>query len=163
MKCHSLVLVGTLVFSAVLGKAQSLSPEVISSAGGKMQAGRIQLAWTLGETAVARWTSPQGFVTEGFHQPILEVTLLPKYTAPTVRIAPNPVQSTLNVQLQEPNKQSLFANLVDVGGRVLINRTALQLGNTELDLSNLPSGVYFLNVMHQSGQPVEVFKVVKTH
>ncbi|AEE48225.1 T9SS type A sorting domain-containing protein [Haliscomenobacter hydrossis] len=162
MKRHSLFLVGALVFSAVLGKAQSLSPEVISTAGGKMQAGSIQLAWTLGETAVARWNTPQGMVTEGFHQPVLEVTLLPEYTAPTVRIAPNPVQSTLNVQLQEQTKQILFANLVDVQGRVLIKRTTLQLGNTELDLSNLPAGMYFLNVMHQNGKTLEVFKVVKT-
>ena len=128
-----------------------------------MQAGGIQLAWTLGETAVARWNTPQGMVTEGFHQPILEVTLLPEYTAPTVRIAPNPVQSTLNVQLQEQTKQSLFANLVDVQGRVVIQRTTLQLGNTEMDLSNLPAGLYFLNVMPQQGKPIEVFKVVKTH
>ncbi len=156
-------MVGALVFSAAVGKAQSLSPEVISTAGGKMQAGSIQLAWTLGETAVTRWTTPQGFVTEGFHQPILEVTLLPEYAAPTVRIAPNPVQSTLNVQLQVQTKQSLFANLVDVQGRVVIKRTILQLGNTELDLSNLPSGMYFLNVMPQQGKPIEVFKVVKTH
>ena len=163
MKCHSLFLVGALVFSAALGKAQSLSPEVISTAGGKMQAGSIQLAWTLGETAVARWNTPRGMVTEGFHQPILEVTLLPEYTAPTVRIAPNPVQSTLNVQLQEQNKQLLFANLVDVKGRIVIQRTTLQLGNTEMDLSNLPAGLYFLNVMPQQGKPIEVFKVVKTH
>lgn len=162
MKCHLLFLVGALVFSAAVGKAQSLSPEVISTAGGKMQAGSIQLAWTLGETAVARWNTPRGMVTEGFHQPILEVTLLPEYTAPTVRIAPNPVQSTLNVQLQEQTKQLLFASLVDVHGRVLIKRTTLQLGNTELDLNNLPAGLYFLNVMRQNGKTLEVFKVVKT-
>ena len=155
-------MVGALLFSAAIGQAQSFSPEVLSTAGGKMQARGIQLAWTLGEPAVARWTTPQGFVTEGFHQPILEVTLLPEYTAPTVRIAPNPVQSTLNVQLQEQTKQLLFASLVDVHGRVLIKRTTLQLGNTELDLNNLPAGLYFLNVMRQNGKTLEVFKVVKT-
>ncbi len=154
------ILIG-VVHSAA--NAQSLSPAVISTAGGHMQNDKVSLDWTLGEAAVSRWKTPQGFVTEGFHQPVLEVSLLPKYGTTMISIAPNPVQSTLNVQLKEPSKHSLFANLVDIQGRVLIPLTNLQLGNTEFDMGNLPAGMYFLNVSRQNGKSLEVYKVVKTN
>ena len=158
-----LILVGVVVCTTILGKAQSLSPEVISTAGGKMQTSTISLDWTLGETAVSRWNTPGGFTTEGFHQPILEVSLLPEYNSPKVSIAPNPVQSTLNVLVKDVNQKPLFAQLVDVQGRVLVQQTNLTPGNTEINLSNLPSGTYFLKVSQQNGKPVEAFKVIKTH
>jgi hypothetical protein len=158
-----LILVGVVVCTTILGKAQSLSPEVISTAGGKMQTATISLDWTLGETAVSRWNTTGGFTTEGFHQPILEVSLLPEYSSPKVSIAPNPVQSTLNVLVSDAKQKALFAQLVDIQGRVLVQRTNLSQGNTEFNLSNLPSGTYFLKVSQQNGKPIEVFKVVKTH
>lgn len=152
-----------LCATALLGQAQTLSPEVISSAGGKMQSSTISLDWTLGEMAVTRWNTPSGFTTEGFHQPVLQVNLLPEYSSPKVSIAPNPVQSILNVRVNEAPQKNLFAQLVDVQGRVLVQRTNLGLGNTELNLNNLPAGTYFLQVSHQNGKAIEAFKVVKTH
>lgn len=158
-----IILVGVVVCTTILGKAQSLSPEVISTAGGKMQTATISLDWTLGETAVSRWNTPRGFTTEGFHQPILEVSLLPEYSSPKVSIAPNPVQSTLNVLVSDAKQKVLFGQLVDIQGRVLVQRTNLSSGNTEFNLSNLPSGIYFLKVSQQNGKPIEVFKVVKAN
>lgn len=164
MNYGKLIMMGiVLCATTLLGQAQTLSPEVISAAGGKMQSSTISLDWTLGEMAVSRWNTPVGFTTEGFHQPVLQVTLLPEYSSPKISIAPNPVQSTLNVRVNETPQQTLFAQLVDVQGRVLIQRTNLGLGNTELNLSNLPAGTYFLQVLQQSGKTMEAFKVVKTH
>ena len=128
-----------------------------------MQTATISLDWTLGETAVSRWNTPGGFTTEGFHQPILEVSLLPEYSSPKVSIAPNPVQSTLNVLVSDAKQKVLFGQLVDIQGRVLVQRTNLSSGNTEFNLSNLPSGIYFLKVSQQNGKPIEVFKVVKAN
>ena len=158
-----LILVGVVVCTTILGKAQSLSPEVISTAGGKMQTATISLDWTLGETAVSRWNTAGGFTTEGFHQPVLQISLLPEYNSPKVSIAPNPVQSTLNILVKEASQKALFAQLLDVQGHVLVQRTNLGLGNTELNLSNLPSGIYFLQVLQQNGKILEAFKVVKTN
>jgi hypothetical protein len=152
-----------LCFTIVVSQAQSLSPQVVSSAGGKMQSSTIRLDWTLGETAVARWNTPNGFTTEGFHQPVLEVSLLPEYSTPKVSIAPNPVQSILNVQLKEASQKALFVQLVDVQGRVIVQRTSLGLGNTELNMSDLPSGIFFLQVLQQNGKTLEAFKVIKTN
>lgn len=163
MKIYQLFLLEAFMVSALSGKAQSLSPYVISTAGGHMQNNQVSMVWTLGETAVSRWKTPQGFVTEGFHQPVLEVSLLPQYETTMISIAPNPVQSTLNVKLKEPGSHSLFATLVDIQGRVLIPLTNLQLGSTEFDLGNLPVGMYFLNVSRQNGKSLEVYKVLKTN
>jgi len=164
MNYGKLILMGiALCATALLSQAQTLSPEVISTAGGKMQSSTISLDWTLGEMAVTRWNTPNGFTTEGFHQPILQITLLPEYSSPKVSIAPNPVQSTLNVRVSEAPQKTLFAQLVDVQGRILVQRTNLGLGNTEFNLSNLPAGTYFLQVSHLTGKTIEAFKVVKTH
>jgi hypothetical protein len=164
MNYGKLILMGIVLCAAALfSHAQSLSPEVISVAGGKMQSSTISLDWTLGETAVARWNTPVGFTTEGFHQPVFQVTLLPAYSSPKVSIVPNPVHSTLNVLVSETPQKPMFAQLVDVQGRVLLQRTSLNLGNTEFNLNNLSAGIYFLQVLYQNGKTVEAFKVVKTH
>lgn len=164
MNNRKFILLGiVLCATALLSQAQTLSPEVISSAGGKMQNSSLTLDWTLGETAVSKWSSPTGFTTEGFHQPILQVTLLPAYSSPKVSIAPNPVQSILNVQVMEASQKALFVQLVDVQGRILVQRTQLGSGNTELNMSDLPSGIYFLQVLQQNGKTLEAFKVVKTN
>jgi hypothetical protein len=142
--------------------SQSLTPQVISNAGGTFSNSGIKMSWTLGETAVAHITTSGGAITEGFHQPSLQVIAPGSSDAIAIKIAPNPVQSTLNVQIPASNQSEWVATLTDASGRVLLRKTRLQTGNTELDLSNYPEGVYFLGLQDSGNRAQQTFKVVKT-
>jgi hypothetical protein len=154
---------GFLILISPLGlSGQSLTPQVLSNAGGSFSQNGVKMSWTLGETAVMHFSTEGGSVTEGFHQPGLQIFGLDASAIVAIKIAPNPVQSTLNVQIPSANQSEWVATLSDEQGRILLRRTHLQSGNTELDLSHYPSGVYFLGMQETGKNVPQSFKVVKT-
>ncbi len=154
---------GFLILILPLGLAgQSLTPQVLSNAGGSFSQNGVKMSWTLGETAVMHFSTAGGSVTEGFHQPGLQIFGLDASAIVAIKIMPNPVQSTLNVQIPSANQSEWVATLSDEQGRILLRRTRLQSGNTELDLSHYPSGVYFLGMQEAGKNVPQSFKVVKT-
>ena len=67
----------------------------------------------------------------------------------SVTVFPNPTSGLINVQLWNSNPVSadLTLELLDaLGRRALTRRVTTLLGNVQLDLSSLPSGVYLLQV-----------------
>ena len=73
-----------------------------------------------------------------------------------LKVFPNPTDAFLNVQWTESSQSARQLELVDATGRIVLTQTALS--NTEqLDLSNIPSGFYLLNV-RLGGQEGSLFK-----
>ncbi len=152
-----------LFVSPLFLQAQSLSSQVFGSAGGAVLHNGVRVNWTLGETAVARLYADngKGSVTQGFHQPSLQVKPVSGLNAMPVSIAPNPVLSVLNLGLPASLTAEVTATLADAQGNVVLNRVPLRPGSTELDLSLFPAGMYFLTI-RQADQPAgQTFKVVK--
>lgn len=144
-------------------QAQSLSPQVFGSAGGAVLHNGVRINWTLGEAAVSRVYADngKGSVTEGFHQPALQVRPVSDPNLLQVSIAPNPVLSVLNLGLPASVTSDVTATLSDAQGNVVLNRVQLKPGSTELDLSLFPAGMYFLTI-RQADQPAgQTYKVVK--
>lgn len=98
---------------------------------------------TIVETALP--TSSQDLVEEGFR----------------MQTFPNPVQNILNVSIRGAAQNSVQLELTGLNGQVL-ERWDLESGlanrNEQLDLSNLPKGIYFLKV--QSAENTQVEKIV---
>ncbi|MFC2176342.1 hypothetical protein ACFLR1_05175, partial [Bacteroidota bacterium] len=57
-----------VMLAPVVGMSQSISPEVIASAGGHFDNGTTQLSWTLGEVAIDTYDNGTNIITQGFHQ-----------------------------------------------------------------------------------------------
>lgn len=84
----------------------------------------------------------------------IEVTVIPsgieEASTDGLKVFPNPTDAFLNVQWTESSQSARQLELVDATGRIVLTQTALS--NTEqLDLSNIPSGYYLLNVRSESG------------
>ncbi|WP_373551758.1 T9SS type A sorting domain-containing protein [Haliscomenobacter sp.] len=153
-------------FSAILSiaclclGAQSLSPQVLSNAGSTIVTPEMRLSWTLGEVAVSRVPGNAGSLTEGFHQPSLQVNQISFGELQMVQVVPNPVRSMLNLISISDDQEVYLANLQDAQGRVLIKDLKLR-GKAEIDMSAYPAGVYLLSV-HKSGSSlIQNHKVVK--
>lgn len=82
-----------------------------------------------------------------------------KNAAENVRIYPNPAQNNLNVKGLNENVTAL--EIVDISGRVLrvIPQSNLNTVNTEINISNLSAGTYFLKINSENGQSVKTFIV----
>jgi len=73
----------------------------------------------------------------------------------TVTLAPNPVQGALHVTGAPADATAL---LMDAAGKqVLMQR----LSSTEMNLTNLPAGLYFLHIVAADGSPIARERVVK--
>ena len=148
--------------------AQTLSPTVIGSKGGYDKTEDISLEWTLGEMGVNTLSYPDGIQTEGFHQStLLKVVRINESMAMSpslnITISPNPVYSILNVKIQSDVDSKLVLKLLDVNGKILYSSMANSLNDSkELDLTNLTSGAYLLNIYNGAGSICQTYKISKT-
>ncbi len=85
-------------------------------------------------------------------------------TAPLdMTLYPNPVNSSLSLQLAAPTTEAAFVLLVDVLGREKA-RHPISAGteNAELDCSGLPAGLYLLQVQNKEGKALNpALKIMK--
>ncbi len=145
--------------------SQTLERSVISASGDYDQGQGISLEWTVGELAVSSITTDDGMITEGFHQPVLQVEKLESGfdNDIEVTIAPNPVRAWLNIGVDDPEKRMLELELFDVQGK-LIDRLEMDtsIENVQMDMTNFASGTYLLRIVNPaSGTLVDAFKVSK--
>jgi len=162
MLSKKLYLIAFLLICGYCINAQSIGSSVLSSAGDTGQQGSVQLSWSLGEMAISRWPTPSGgSVTEGFHQPMLQITQIASLTSIQVRIAPNPVQSKLQLIVDAKEEKDLTVALINVEGKILLQIPHVGIGNTEMDIHHLPSGIYFLSLRYTNEAPTQTFKLVK--
>lgn len=129
--------------------AQSLSNWVIGSGGSSSSAASTQLEWTLGETFVSSTTTRQGMLTEGFHQPILEVRMIQEqdFTSETdIQVYPNPTSSELFVNLNQISAQEQYYWLFNMEGQI-VDKGNLGTGQTQtIDLERMVPGTYLLKI-----------------
>lgn len=142
---------------------QSLSPEVISTAGGHFTSPTAQLSWTLGEP-VSETFSGSGAVilTQGFHQTSLMVTALEDLAVDfQVRVYPNPTVGWLNVEAPEA-PVAFGLELFDMAGRSLRSLPVEpESGLRTLDLSGYSPGIYLLRLHTENRKTIKTFKVFK--
>lgn len=162
-----------LIFISNYTFCQKLSPEVISSAGDVSKTASVSLEWTLGETVIESSKTADKHYTQGFHQSYIKVTSI--FPANNESLAsdynmivfPNPVEAILEIKVSSENlpqdkigKVNLF--LIDILGQQLsVQKTNEKSGSTFLDMTGLPSGVYFLKAQEENGLLLKSFKIIK--
>ena len=159
----------TIIFCvAATAAAQNSDPSVIASASGSGKTSTLLLDWTVGENAVETISSPNLMYTQGFNQPNLLVA--PIFTKPAsadnvydISIAPNPVLSTLNFNINSSNEMDVIVSVTDVHGKLHIQRkVAAKYTNTQLNFTGLPAGTYILSVREAvSSQLLKSYQIIK--
>lgn len=166
-------LIASFLLMAGWMNAQNLDPTVIATAGGSDENAEIRLDWTLGEIAIATGTPNQKIITEGFQQPNIEVeehftdnynklAIPTTFSKSKITLFPNPVSTTLNVKLQSSVEEVVQLNLSYLqGGSVIQSFSKNSTDEFEIDMSNLPSGLYLLYGKDGQGNPTQTFKITK--
>lgn len=144
------------VLFALAAQAQSILPSVVNSSGGAIQNATVFVEWSLGEPAITTISNAQHVVTQGFLQPNLVITGTddPVF-GEEVTVYPNPFSSHLFFQTTSTRIESLLVR--DLLGRQLLE-TAF---SGEVDLGQLPSGVYFISLLDGKSRVLSTFKVIK--
>lgn len=84
----------------------------------------------------------------------------------SIQIFPNPANNIVNVEIEMPSELSNFEiNLHDVSGRLIRNvylgRASTGKRTIEMDVNNLPNGLYFLHFNTREGRFAKKFVVSK--
>ncbi|MCG3166207.1 MAG: hypothetical protein POELPBGB_01984 [Bacteroidia bacterium] len=148
---------------AAVVSGQSISPQVIASAGTHYAAGNAQLSWTVGEPVITTVSNGSNIITQGFHQTLLNATAVEEQTVAgiNVNVYPNPVQDVLNVNIVN-NLKNLQMELFDMSGKLLQARgigaaeSTVQVNMTEYARAN-----YLLRIYAADGSVNYTYKVQK--
>jgi len=144
-------------------QAQSLTPEVIATAGDHFTNTSSQMSWTLGEPVTETYLTGAAQLTQGFHQTNLTIVAVDDPVAAfQLRVYPNPSSGWVSIEAQS-DAPPFGVALSDAQGRVLLSQAAAasqELPRT-LDLSGYAPGVYLLHLRSQDGQNIQSFKIIK--
>lgn len=151
-----------LMCGANLGFAQSISPQVVATAGDYYSAGGVQLSWTTGESMIDTYIAGSNMLTQGFHQTQLTVTGIDQQN-PTdldVSIYPNPTSEQLVISIPK-NESMLTMELFDLNGKLVLSEQISGI-KTLVDLSSYASAFYMLRLRSEAINYSSTYKIQKT-
>lgn len=157
------IILSVLIAAPMLAGAQSITPEVVASAGEHFDNGTVQLSWTLGEVAVQTYDNGTNILTEGFHQPELLVTSIEEVSElnMSVNIFPNPSTEFINIEFMG-NKTDMLVELFDMHGKIVrqIDVRAFQM-ETGINVADIAAGGYLLRLTEENGKYVSTHQIQK--
>ena len=157
---NKLRLIGCVFY--VLLTSNLLSQQVIATQGNSSSNSTATLDYTIGEVVIMTGTDNQNHITQGFHQPIFEITTIDNTEiCCEVNIYPNPTIEQLNIQVKEIDQFSRF-DIFDVNGK-LLNTRLIDQNNMQLSFYKYATGVYFISFISTENQLIRTFKVQKSY
>lgn len=155
----------TILSVAVLplcSMAQSVTPEVIASAGEHFDNGTTQLSWTLGEVIIDTYDNGSNILTQGFHQTNLTVTAVDEAVSDIrLNLYPNPTSEFLNIELGN-NEKDINIQMYDMSGK-LMHKDVINAYDTKyvLPMQSVATGKYLIQMQSEDGKMNTTHQVVK--
>ena len=140
--------------------AQTLTPEVLSSAGTSFVNGSNVLDWTLGEPATATLNSGTNQLSQGFHQNDLLITAVDELQNTDVTVFPNPTADMVNIQFTKTNETNVI-ELYTVEGKLLSSQSVNSTTVSKVDMTTYSNGTYLLKIKNKDSK-VKTYQVIKT-
>lgn len=152
-------------FFAVLSFGQSLSLDVVATAGDYFVGENGSLSWTLGEPIIETFASDDLILTQGFQQSYYSVVAVQDLETDTydVKIFPIPARDFINIEItSQIDPANLNLELYDVMGNVVFQK---YIENTtffeKIYLTGYQTNMFFLKVSNTTNQQVKTFKILK--
>lgn len=120
--------------------------------------------YSIGQIDYKTQISTSGFVSQGVQQPyeviVLDVTLEDEPLV-NVFVYPNPTKDIATIDFKDYlNWDNLKYILVDINGKIIQKNKEITDNNTNIDISVLPLGIYFLNITTNE-KLLKTFKIIK--
>jgi len=148
---------------AALVNGQSISPQVIASAGTHYTGSNAQLSWTIGEPVITTVSNGSNTITQGFHQTLLDIVSVEEQNTAgvNVNVFPNPTQDRVNINLVN-NLKDLQMDLFDMTGKLLqARRIGAAENNVQVDMTNYARANYLLRIYAVDGSVNNTYKIEK--
>ena len=151
-----------LLTAGLLWAGLAQAQESTNSSGGDATGSGGTVAYSLGQVVYTTNTGSTGSVAQGVQHAYKIFTLGIKETELSISLSafPNPTTENLTLQINDYNNEKLSYQLFDMQGNQLSNGqiTAQQ---TQINMNNLPTATYFINVVNQENKKFQSFKIIK--
>lgn len=153
----------TTILICILGSlsisAQTISKQVIGSAGRTQSNSNITLSYTIGEPVVGLMTAGVNQLGNGYY-PSLNLQTLSiedNILDAQIKVYPNPTRHALYVS--HPEVPDFNIQILDLNGKLIysgiINR------DLPLDVSNFSQGMYLITIENQETKKKNTYKIIK--
>lgn len=159
-----LLILGFVAGSFVFAKAQSISPDVIATAGEFYSNASGSISWTLGEPMGETYTSANNILTQGFQQPWDFGTGLPGAPLPVdADVFPNPTADAVSLQFDNTSTGLYVIEVYNALGQQMSSAqfTATPSARATVSLAEYSNGIYFITVRKVDGTESSTFKITK--
>ena len=138
-------------------QAQSTDRYVVASAGSNLTADNYSMSFTIGELVAQTFVNGEQ-LGQGFHQVWAIVTAIddPVVQLLEASVYPNPTPGLLRIESEE----NAMGILMDAQGQ-MIRRIQLRQGTSELNMTNISTGIYFLQLQSEDELKMQSFKIHK--
>jgi hypothetical protein len=149
-------------FSATFCFSQSITPDVIGSAGDFYSNANGMIQWTIGETMTETYGNASNFITQGFQQPDDFSTHILVQHSLNVQLFPNPASNHFTIEFADEGNYSV--EIFNAVGQKIIAQefsTADGLSQFEIPLNNFSNGIYFVTIKKAGTEFASGFKLNK--
>ncbi len=133
----------------------------MNASGGSVSNATGSISYSIGQVAYQSTSNTSGSVSQGVQQAyeISTLSLEENKFNFTLTAFPNPTSENLNLRVGNFNQEKLNYKLMDAQGKT-IEQGAIISQETTLDLQQLPTATYFVEV-HNEVKKVQTFKIIK--
>ena len=156
-KTGIMLLKGFFLLSVCFFTSNCFSQTVVNTSGKTIGDNNFIIEYSVGETVIVTNASTNNAITQGLLQPLLKIVPPPcELVNDTIQYFPNPVNSILSVVTRQNwiSGYMIFAS----DGKLIRNAPFI---SNQIDLGNLPAGVYFIKIMPGCNNKFRILKVIK--
>jgi hypothetical protein len=148
-----------LLVGGLVGNAQTIEREVVSSSGDFYSNGTGQLSTTFGEPVIVTFSNGTNELTQGFHQTRILITSIgDRQISFEMEVYPNPVAEFLTIKVDELKKK-LSYSVFNIEAKMVLDNEIHSI-ETKIDLTQLAKGTYILKIT-ENNTLVKSYKILK--
>ena len=148
-----------ILLMTTISYSQSISKQVIGTAGKTQSNSNLKVSWTAGEPVVGLMTAGGNQLGNGYY-PALDLQALSvedNVLDVQLRVYPNPTSQSLYVT--HPNMSSFGITILDLNGKQLYSGNINK--DEPLDVSNYTQGMYLVSVENKETNKKNTYKIIK--
>jgi len=156
------IIIGVLIVLASVG--QSLTPVVVATGGGTYQNNYAIIDITIGETVTETIGSDDYILTQGFQQGHFRITDIETILTKDVdvQVFPNPTNGQLNISFFSDVYIEYYIHCYSNDGKLILKKlTSGSTYNDMINLSQMPPGTYYLEIVSTDKANRKTCKIIK--
>ena len=142
-----------------MGYSQSISKQVIGTAGKTQNNSNLKVSWTTGEPVVGLMKAGGNQLGNGYY-PAMDLQALSiedNLIDLKIKVYPNPTSQFLYVS--HPELYNFFIKIVDLNGKIIYSGNINK--EEPLDISNYSRGIYAVTIENNESNKKNNYKIIK--